>query len=145
MDQSQMRIRPGFLWFLLGCLLISLVLPSLLPEPSFRKNAKVAVTRVEASQIESALRHLAVGSGGLTNIDNSLVVRAVLGTNGRYRDYHAERTNPQGELLDWWKTPYQIEIKERTNFVVRSAGPNRKLGDTDDIVFNSISNNFAKP
>ena len=41
--------------------------------------------------------------------------------------------------------PYQIQIVAQTNFVIRSAGPNKKFGDADDIVFNSVSNDFVKP
>ena len=140
-----MRRRPGFLWFLLGCLLFSLILPSLLPEPSARKKARIVITRFEAKQISSGLKQRAADVGGLTNIDNSLIFQAIFGTNGLHRDYYSERTNSQGEVLDWWKTPYQVQIFDRTNFVVRSAGPNRKFGDMDDIVFNSVSNGFVKP
>jgi hypothetical protein len=145
MNKSQMRIRPGFLWFLLGCLLFSLILPSLLPEPSARKKVRVVITRVEANQIASALKQRAAEVGGLTNIENSLIFQAVFGTNGLHRDYYAKRTNSQGEVLDWWKTPYQIDILDRTNFVIRSAGPNRTFGDKDDIIFNSVSNDVVKP
>jgi hypothetical protein len=53
--------------------------------------------------------------------------------------------NSHGELLDIWQTPYQIEVLAQTNFIVRSAGPNKKFGDADDIIFNSVSNDFVKP
>jgi len=53
--------------------------------------------------------------------------------------------NSQGELLDVWHTPYQIKIVAQTNFIVRSAGPDQKFGDKDDIIFNSASNGFVKP
>jgi hypothetical protein len=54
-------------------------------------------------------------------------------------------TNENGELLDVWQTPYQIEIISQTNFIVHSAGRDQKFGDADDIIFNSASNNFVKP
>lgn len=53
--------------------------------------------------------------------------------------------NSQGELLDVWHTPYQIKIEAQTNFIVRSAGPDKRFGDADDIIFNSASNGFVKP
>jgi hypothetical protein len=53
--------------------------------------------------------------------------------------------NSQGELLDVWQTPYQIKFMPPTNFVIHSAGPNKKFGDADDIIFNSASNDFVKP
>lgn len=48
-------------------------------------------------------------------------------------------------MVDPWGTPYQIDFFQQTNFVIRSAGKNRKFGDTDDIILNSASNNFVKP
>ena len=54
-------------------------------------------------------------------------------------------TNSAGELRDWWDTPYRIEIAVQTNFVIRSAGRDRKFGDKNDIVFDSSKNDFAKP
>jgi len=53
--------------------------------------------------------------------------------------------NSQGELLDVWQTPYQIKILAQTNFIIRSAGKDKIFGDADDIIFNSVSNDFAKP
>ena len=32
-----------------------------------------------------------------------------------------------------------------TNFIIRSAGPNKIFGDDDDIIFNSLPNDFVKP
>jgi hypothetical protein len=53
--------------------------------------------------------------------------------------------NSRGEMLDAWGTEYALTLQDRTNIVIRSAGPDKKFGDTDDIVFNSVSNNFVKP
>jgi len=50
-----------------------------------------------------------------------------------------------GEWLDWWRTPYQIKIVATTNFIIQSAGSNKIFGDADDIIFNSVSNDFVKP
>jgi len=54
-------------------------------------------------------------------------------------------TNENGELLDVWQTPYQIAVVSRTNFIIHSAGRDQKFGDADDIIFNSVSNDFVKP
>ena len=48
-------------------------------------------------------------------------------------------------MLDPWKTPYQIEFLHQTNFVIRSAGRDKIFSNMDDIVFNSLSNDFMKP
>ncbi len=48
-------------------------------------------------------------------------------------------------MVDPWEMPYQVEFSQLTNFIVRSAGKDKILGDGDDIIFNSASNNFVKP
>jgi len=94
-------------------------------------------------QIVFALRQRAVETGGLTNIDNGFVYQTVF--SALRLNYGSERTNSQGEILDIWKTPFQIKIIAPTNFVVHSAGPDKKFGNVDDIIFNSLSNTFVKP
>jgi hypothetical protein len=117
------------------------------PQPSHRKTkAKIIFTRFETKEIATILKQNAVKAGGLTSVDNSLVFEAVFGTNGDINlNYHPQQTNSQGQVLDCWETPYQVEILAQTNFVVSSAGPNKKFGDADDIIFNSVSNDFVKP
>ena len=119
-----MRLRPRFL-ISVGCFLILItVLSFFLPEPAGVKKARIVITRVETKGIASASKERSAKIGGLTNIDNRFVFQAVFGTNS----VHAERTNSQGEVLDWWKMPYQIKIESQTNFVVTSAGPNKTFG-----------------
>ena len=48
-------------------------------------------------------------------------------------------------MVDPWETPYQIEFVQHSDFIIRSAGPNQMFGDTDDVIFNSASNDFVKP
>lgn len=134
-----MRIRPGFL-IALGCFaLLVIALSCCLPEPSGVKKARIIITRVQTKTIATALKERAEENGAMSKIDNALVLTAAFGTNS----IHADRTNSQGELLDYWKTPYQIEIQAGTNFIVSSAGPDKKFGDADDIIFSSISNTFV--
>ena len=54
-------------------------------------------------------------------------------------------TNSAGELIDPWKLPYRIEPAGTTNFVMRSAGPDGKFGNQDDVVFDSVRNAVVKP
>ncbi len=42
-------------------------------------------------------------------------------------------TNKQGELLDPWGTPYVFQF-ESDRLRVESLGPNKMLGDTDDVI-----------
>ena len=81
-------------------------------------------------------------TGGLTNLDRLFVLNSLFATNQTYFWFD---TNTSGEVVDIWQTPYQIDLAGRTNFIIRSAGKNRKFDDGDDIVFNSVSNDFVKP
>lgn len=55
------------------------------------------------------------------------------------------RTNNFEGFLDNWGMPLRMEMAGETNFILRSAGPDQKYDDADDIVFNSASNSFVKP
>jgi hypothetical protein len=142
MDKLQMRIRPSFLWSLLGIFLFALFLSSFFEHPVGKTRAMVFNTINDERQIASGLQQRAIATGSLSNIDNSFIFHALFGTNDYRFGY---RTNTLGEVLDIWEMPYQIQIVARTNFVIRSAGPNKKFGDADDIIFNSVSNDFVKP
>ena len=49
------------------------------------------------------------------------------------------------EMVDPWETPYEIKFLQQTNFVISSAGKDKIFGDADDIIFNSVSNDFVGP
>ena len=49
------------------------------------------------------------------------------------------------EIVDPWETPHQIQFFQQTNFIIRSAGKDKIFGDADDIIFNSVSNDFVQP
>lgn len=55
------------------------------------------------------------------------------------------KTNPAGEWLDWWGAPYKIEMMDQTNFIIRSAGANGRLGDADDYNYDNSKVEFTKP
>lgn len=126
---------------MLGVFLLWLVAEMLFPAGDFTTKAKIVNTRSEEAKIASTLTERAMKIDVLTNIDAGFIYRSLLVTNS----YNSYRTNAQGEFFDLWQTPYQFEIVARTNFIVHSTGPNKKFGDADDIIFNSVSNNFVKP
>ena len=47
--------------------------------------------------------------------------------------------------VDPWGTPFDINFPSTNSFIISSAGKDKIFGDTDDIIFNSVSNDFAKP
>lgn len=78
---------------------------------------------------------------------SSNVVCVLAGDNLRkivFLSYHRDVERPN-EMMDPWKTPYQIRFIAQTNFIISSAGKDKTFGTKDDIIFNSVSNNFVKP
>jgi hypothetical protein len=146
MDKSQLRIRPIFLKLLLLCVLLVFLLPIIsifFTDRNYGARARILNVMNDERLIASTLGQRAAEIGGLTNIDNDFVVQTMFGP--LRLNYHPDRTNSQGGILDIWKTPFRIEFIPPTNFVVCSAGPDKKFGDADDINFNSASNDFVKP
>jgi hypothetical protein len=145
MNKSQRRVRPGFL---LGLLVIFAIvgywISSGAPGKKGNTMAKIIKTRVEERLMADKLTEQAVKLGGMTNLAKDFILSLFLTTN-QGAIILASRTNSLGQLIDLWQTPFQIELVDPTNFVIRSAGPNLKFGDTDDIIFNSASNDFITP
>ena len=78
--------------------------------------------------------------------NSAAIFRALYGSNPKSIIFLSRgMTNDDGQMIDPWGTPYQIEILQQTNFTILSAGHDQKFGDKDDVTFNSISNNFVKP
>ena len=120
---------------------IALLVGVLLPPVGTEKMTRVRIraTEIEEQIIASVLKELLTTTNLLSHYDNQDIRQAILSTNDtRKVFFRTHRTNTSGEALDRWGTAYQIEIVQRTNFVVRSAGPNRTFGDKDDIILDSL-------
>jgi type II secretory pathway pseudopilin PulG len=136
-----MKVRRGLIWILLGIILAFSIRFLIYWPDDIDKKARITETRVWAQNIASFLKQYAVENGSLTNFNNHSIVQSEFGTN----NFRPPWTNSQGEIVDYWKTPFQIENVAQTNFIIRSAGPNKIFGDADDVIFNSASNGFVKP
>lgn len=67
---------------------------------------------------------------------NREIAKALFGDNPRklrILNWPERRLSADGEFLDPWGTPYQIQVT-REKIEIRSAGPNRLLWDADDQV-----------
>lgn len=115
------------------------------PTEKEKAKAKVLETQVEERSMAELLEGKALESGGLTNVPNEFILNPFLITNTYKRISFASRTNASVGLIDIWQTPFQITLVERTNFTIRSAGPDRQFSSADDIIFNSASNDFVNP
>ena len=80
--------------------------------------------------------------------DNAQILKKLFGDNPKQIKFLRPKNvsiNQAGEFLDPWGTPFAINFLSTNSFVISSDGPNRKFGDKDDIIFNSVSNDFVKP
>jgi hypothetical protein len=146
MDKSQMRVRPGFLFGLLAVFaFLGWLVSRGVPTEKEKTKARVLETQVEEHSMGELLEEKTSEVGGLSKIPNEFFLNPFL-TTSKYRGISfTTRTNALGEVIDIWQMPFQIKLAGQTNFIISSAGPNRKFGDSDDIVFNSFSHDFVKP
>ena len=141
--KKSMRIGFRLIKVLLGLILILIILSVIFPGHPSKTKARIVYTRWEEKNVATSFKQDAAETVRLTNINNSFIFQSLFSTNDNF--YSFNRTNEQGSLLDLWRTPYQIKILAQTNFIISSAGPNKVFGDADDIIFNSVSNDFVKP
>jgi hypothetical protein len=128
---------------LVGLFFLSL---TCVPGPGVGNNSPIR-TRLEIGDLNYSLNHYQSVYGVFPTGENSNIVSVLAGDNSQkvvFLNFRRTSEHPN-EMVDPWGTPYQIDFFQQTNFVIRSAGKNRKFGDADDIVFNSVSNNFVKP
>jgi hypothetical protein len=109
---------------------------------------KVPRTHLDERQLGAGIEEYKSIFGNYPTGENASVIRALVGDNPkklRLFNLGINSTNKNGELLDPWKTPYKIVFDGTNCFTIFSAGINRTFGDKDDIIFNSVSNDFVKP
>jgi predicted small integral membrane protein len=144
MDKSSLKISHRFVGFLLICFLLMVIWGLLLPAGTPKIKVIIIRTRTEERVMSSLLEDQAMKVGGLTNISGQFIL-ATLSAMDEFGTNRLFRTNISGEVIDVSQTPYRIELIAPTNFIIRSAGKDKTFGDADDIIFNSVSNDFVKP
>lgn len=93
--------------------------------------------RIEAEAVALNLRHFGQRFGGNPVGTNAEIVKTLNGGNPqgvRYLPQEYLRLNAEGELLDHYGTPYFFHQNSATVMEVRSAGSDRILWTSDDIV-----------
>lgn len=96
---------------------------------------RVPLVDVHSENIIFAIGQYKQTMGSYPSGDSCAVSSALMGHNSRgltFIEGHGW-TNKQGELLDPWRTPYDIVITNGS-LTVRSAGSNGVMGDADDVV-----------
>ena len=109
-------------------------------------------TKTDESQIASALEaysytYGAFPPGNTESIERILSGEDLNGKNSRKIQFLIFRRSIEhsNEMVDPWGTPYAISFLSTNSFVISSAGKGKIFGDKDDIIFNSVSNDFVKP
>ena len=68
---------------------------------------------------------------------NSEITKALQGENPKQLNFlktDGNRVNANGELVDPWSTPYFFHQLSGTEMEIRSAGPDRVMYTSDDLV-----------
>ena len=128
--------------------LLALAAYIFLPLLAGGRQPKIPLAKTEIAKLRAALNQYRAEFGEYPSGTSAEILKILLRENSKKIQFftvNPKWVNSAGELVDPWKTPYEIKIFQQTNFAIRSAGPNRAFGDKDDFIFNSVSNNFVKP
>jgi type II secretory pathway pseudopilin PulG len=112
-------------------MLAAMSLPASGPRPS-----KIGQCRVDLVFFHVEIENYKSEFGSYPTGNYDQVSKKIFENNPK--DFESHRVDP-------WRTPFAINFLSTNGFVISSAGPNRKFGDADDIIFNSLSNDFVKP
>ena len=76
-------------------------------------------------------------NGSYPTGDNAAVFSTLRGSNANrvvFLRVKPWQINSDGQFVDPWGTPYDISVSTNANLRIRSAGPNGRFGDRDDMV-----------
>jgi hypothetical protein len=107
------------------------------PEPTEEVTPGLpAITALE--NVRTAFRQYCLRLGGNPVGGNSEITAALNGQNPRQVVFlsadDGAQVNGRGELVDHWQSPYFFHQLSRTEMEIRSAGPDRKMWTSDDLV-----------
>lgn len=129
-------------WFFIGfVLLITAVLTPVMTRLG-RETAKRAQASQEAAELRAALIRYYRTFGEVPGSSRAKILfSALAGINSKgimFFQAPYSRFNPEGELVDPWRSPYQIDLKDPYNPKVYSFGPDQRdnggAEGSDDIV-----------
>jgi hypothetical protein len=131
-----------------GCGLLLVCIFLLGPFLNGSKAGKVTTTQNEEEQLGNAISQYTTVFQKVPTNDNAGLTRNLTGDNPQQMillTLAESSTNKDGQMIDVWGTPYKFTFNSTKSFVITSAGENRTFGDTDDVVFNSVSNKLSQP
>lgn len=91
----------------------------------------------DLSHLEMLFSEYRKNHGGNPVGENDEITAALLGRNDKrlaYLPVQGSFLNDKGQLIDRWGTPYFFHALSGTHMEIHSAGPDRIMGTTDDVV-----------
>jgi hypothetical protein len=109
-----------------------------LPEVRFAaEQGRVSRARMHLASFLHATEAYRTTFGSLPEGTPAEIAASLLGANPEskvFLEVTADRTNAQGAFVDPWGTAWEIWKAGENRLDARSAGPNRRFGDHDDLV-----------
>ena len=106
-------------------------------QPMEPQTGEVVGARKQLDQISLMLRDYRTLMGENPVGTNAEIMKAIIGANPRGAKLgppEGMSLNGFGELVDQWGTPYFFHQMSGTHMEIWSAGPDRKMGTTDDVI-----------
>jgi len=107
------------------------------PEPAEGSSPSLPPTTA-LENVRTAFRQYCLRLGGNPVGSNPEITAALSGQNPRQVVFlspdDGAQVNGRGELVDNWQTPYFFHQLSRTEMEIRSAGPDRRMWTSDDLV-----------
>jgi len=122
-------------YFCAALVIILLLFNTLLPPHSHGGPARIAKLRVEMSSIIVASERFKTEYGAYPTGDSAVILRVLEGQNSNgtvFLSYAHRSGHSRDEFVDPWGTPYEISVSTTNGVIVKSAGKNKRFGDTDD-------------
>jgi hypothetical protein len=129
-------------WLFIGFVLFTVAVLTPLMTQLGRQTAKSAQARQEAAELRAALiRYQRTYGQSPGNSKAKILFNELAGINPQgivFFKAPYSRFSSEGELVDPWRTPYQIDLKDPYNPRVYSFGPNLRddhgAPNSDDVV-----------
>jgi hypothetical protein len=107
----------------------------MLAKPAGYVRCSSSAVSEDAHAVITGLRYYFETYRSLPKGGDTAVFAALTGNNPKKEpilEWHKDRRGPNGEFLDIWGTMYKVTMDGDGPITVRSAGPDKKFGGSDD-------------
>lgn len=131
------KFRVSLVECLAGVAIVTVLWALILPiGHGISDDTKRKVSQIEMKEVGAALQQYRAAFGIYPLGDNASISKALGGENPKqttFLDLKRRWVDTNGGLVDFWHTPYIIQTNQTSGLSIRSAGPNRRFGDADDL------------